>query len=140
MTEFADIYDLLETVRAYELRPKEHLIPLNSVLGTEVGFMTADSDFPSISWAMSARQAKLTALARGTKEGRRIRELLSSHAGRRQLLEELRAGTLEYGVAPYSPFARQGFQPVSSEDVECLRETPAPLKTSAPKQCTIPGL
>lgn len=99
MTVFLDIFELLESVRQHELRPRECLIPLNSVDGTTIGYATADSNGPSLIWTIGTRTAKASALARGTKEARRIRELLCSHMGRRQILDELRSGTLEYGVA-----------------------------------------
>lgn len=128
--EFHDIYELLETVREYKLRPKERLAVALSVTGTTIGFTTADSDFPSLSWTMGTRQAKLSALARGTKEGNRIRELLSSHVGRKQLLEELRAGTLEYGMARPPPPPQPEPEPEELEEPE----------PTGPRQCLIPGL
>lgn len=97
--DFDDIFELLEAVRLYRLRPKERIIPTMSITGLYVGYATADSDFPSVTWTILVQKAKATAVARGTKEARHIRELLASHMGRKQLLEELRAGTLEYGVA-----------------------------------------
>lgn len=99
MTHFEDLFELFEDVRQYKLRPKERLIPVMSVTGTTVGYSTADSDFPALQWTIDLRRAKQMAQARGTKESRRIRELFSSHMGRKQLLDELREGALEYGVA-----------------------------------------
>jgi hypothetical protein len=96
--DFDDIYELLESVRMYRLRTKERLVPTMSVTGASIGYATADSDFPSVTWTITARAAKATALARGTREAQHIRGLLASYMGRRQLLEELRAGTLEYGI------------------------------------------
>lgn len=97
--EFDNIFELLESVRTYELRSRESLVPLTNVTGTSWGYSTADSAFPALTWTIPARVAKQTALARGTREGLRIHELLVSHMGRRQLLEELREGRLEYGIA-----------------------------------------
>ncbi len=97
--DFDNIFELLESVRLYQLRTRESLIPTTSVTGTTWGYATADSAFPSITWTISARTARESARARGTKEARRIQELLVSHMGRRQLLEELREGRLEYGIA-----------------------------------------
>lgn len=97
--DFEDIYELLESVRMYRLRAKERIIPTMSVTGAFIGYATADGDFPSVTWTIPVRAAKASASARGTRESVRIRELLASYMGRRQLLEELRTGTLEYGVA-----------------------------------------
>jgi hypothetical protein len=97
--DFDDIFELLESVRLYRLRAKERLVPIMSVTGSHFGYATADSDFPSVTWTILAHRAKTTAVARGTKEARHIRELLATHMGRKQLLEELRSGTLEYGVS-----------------------------------------
>ena len=102
--DFDDIYELLESVRTYRLRTKECLVPTMSVTGATIGYATADSEFPSVTWSITARAAKTTALARGTKEAQHIRDLLASYMGRRQLLEELRAGTLEYGIARAQTF------------------------------------
>lgn len=122
--EFEDIYELLESVRMYRLRAKESLVPSMSVTGTLIGYATADSDFPSVTWTIPLRVAKASAVARGTREAQRIRELLASYMGRRQLLEELRAGTLEYGYArPPAP-------------VEAPPELPAPR--SGPVQLQLP--
>lgn len=114
--EFDDIFELLESVRLYRLRSKECLVVLPSTTGVDLGFATADGDFPSVTWTMPVRKAKATALARGTREASRIRELLASAAGRKQLLDELRAGSLEYGIsrppvhveAPEKPSPQQG--------------------------------
>src|ERR1700733_6933382 len=99
MTHFEDLFELFEDVRQYELRPKERLIPIMSVTGTTVGYSTADGDHQALQWTIDIRRAKLAAQTRGTKESRRIRELFSSHMGRKQLLDELRSGSLEYGMA-----------------------------------------
>jgi len=118
LVEFDDIFEMLETVRQYSLRPKETLISLNSVDGSVMGYCTAHLEHASIEWTISTKVAKNSARARGTKEGVRIAELLANAVGRKQLLQELRAGELEYGIA---------HQP----------EPPAPPK---PRQATIPGL
>lgn len=124
MTTFSDIYELLETVRQYKLRPRERLVVTTSVTGSVMGYATADNGEPSIEWDIELRAAKETALARGTKEGERIRELLSSYMGRKQLLEELREGTLEYGLA-------------RAPEPEAQSE---PEPEQGPRQCFIPGL
>lgn len=119
MTEYSDIFELLESVRTHKLRPRESLVPVNSVTGLVIGYATADGD-SSVSWTMGLRQAKESATARGTKEVAHIIELLSSYVGRKQLLEELRSGALEYGIArPPGPVEAQPAGPV---------------------QCFIPGL
>ncbi len=97
--EFDNLFELLESVRMYPLRTKEYLISVTSVTGSTLGYATADSAFQSVTWTISARLAKKSAQERGTREARRIQELFVSHMGRRQLLEELRAGELEYGIA-----------------------------------------
>lgn len=99
MAHFEDLFEMFEDVRQYQLRPKERLIPIMSVTGVTVGYSTADSDHPAIQWTINLRKAKAVAQARGTKESRRIRELFASHMGRKQLLDELRAGDLDYGYA-----------------------------------------
>jgi hypothetical protein len=96
--EFDNLFELLESVRMYPLRTKEQLIPFTSVTGTVLGYTTADSAFQSVTWTISAHAAKRTARERGTREAQRIQELFVSHMGRRQLLVELRAGELEYGI------------------------------------------
>lgn len=118
--EFDDIFELLEAVRLYRLVGKETLINFNSTTGSVLGYTTADSEARANTWTIATRRAKESARNRGTKEGERIRELLSSYVGRRQLLEELRSGTLEYGIA----------RPPKVVETEQL----------TPKQCTIPGL
>jgi len=118
MVEFDDIFEMLETVRQYSLRPKETLISLNSVNGSVMGYCTAHLEHTSIEWTISTKVAKSSARARGTKEGVRIAELLANAVGRKQLLQELRAGELEYGIA----------------------RTPEPPAPPKPRQVTIPGL
>jgi len=127
MTEFDNIYELLESVRLYRLRTKECLIPVDSATGQMIGYTTADSDFPSVVWNIPVKLAKETALARGTKEAGYIRDLLSSYMGRKQLLEELRKGTLEYGFARSMPVLQ--VEPESE-----------PEPVAGPVQCFIPGL
>jgi hypothetical protein len=122
--EFDDIYELLESVRLYRLRTNETLVCTNSVTGVVIGYATADSGFPSVEWTIPLARAKDSALARGTKEARRIRELIGSYMGRRQLLEELRQGTLEYGIARVPA-------PVPEH---------VPFVDEGPVQCLIPGL
>lgn len=99
MAQFEDLFEMFEDVRQYQLRPKERLIPIMSVTGVTAGYSTADSDYKAIEWVINLRKAKAVAQARGTKESRRIRELFASHMGRKQLLDELRAGDLDYGMA-----------------------------------------
>jgi hypothetical protein len=145
--DFDDIYELLETVRQYKLRPREHLVLVNSMTGSVAGFATADNDEPSIEWSMDLRLAKETALARGTKEGERIRELLGSYMGRKQLLDELRRGTLEYGLAARSR-EEDGNPRHDIDDSDAagsvrLSDLPDRLDDPAetgPRQCYIPGL
>lgn len=120
---FDDIFDLLESVREYRRQPKERLQPTGSVTGTLIGYATADGDGPSTLWLIPTKVAKATASARGTREAERIRGLLSSYMGRRQLLEELLSGDLSYGVAR---------QP---EPVVTIVEAPA-----GPRQHLLPGL
>lgn len=115
--EYDNIFELLEAVRTYVLRPKEHLIPCTSVTGSALGYTTASETFPAIEWTIAARAAKRSAQERGTREGQRIQELFVSHMGRRQLLQELRAGELEYGIArtpepPQEPGPRQLLLPL----------------------------
>ncbi len=132
---FENIYELLEAVRAYRLRSKESLIQVCSPTGTTFGYFTADSAFPSISWTIDLSVAKATALARGTKESLYIRELLTSFMGRRQLLQELREGTLDYGIAaPPRPStgALEESAPFSMEV--------ASSSSGEVRQCLIPGL
>ena len=119
--EYTNIFELLEAVRQYELRPKEAIIPLNSVNGSVLGYATAHPEFRSVEWAITRRAAKNTAAARGTRESLRIRDLLANSVGRKQLLQELREGTLEYGIAHHP-------------------EPPAATSKPAPRQRTIPGL
>lgn len=115
--EFDNIFELLESVRQYELRPKEAIIPLNSQNGSVLGYATAHPEFRSVEWSMPTRLAKITARDRGTREASRIQEMLSTYVGRKQILQELREGSLEYGI--YRP--------------------PAPPAEPKPTQCTIPG-
>jgi hypothetical protein len=122
--EYQDLFELLEAVRQYESRPKESLILLNSVDGSRVGYVTAHTEHPSLEWSISRRSAKTSALARGTREALRIRELLGTSLGRKQILHELREGSLEYGIS------RGPWEPV---DV-------APGPAAGPHQCLIPGL
>ena len=96
--DFENLFELLEAVRTYQLRPKEHLVPLTNVTGSVLGYSTADSAFPSVEWTIPAQLAKKSAQERGTREAQRIQMLFVSHMGRRQLLQELRAGELEYGI------------------------------------------
>lgn len=118
--EFDNLFELLEAVRTYVLRPKEHLIPSTSVTGSILGYTTADSAFPANEWTISAQAAKRSAQGRGTREAQRIGELFVSHMGRRQLLQELRAGELEYGIGrspdpilpPQEPGPRQLLLPL----------------------------
>jgi len=150
--EFDDIYELLEAVRTYKLRPKERLIPVNSVTGTVIGYATADSEFESIEWTIPLARAKDTALARGTKEARYIRELLGSYMGRKQLLDELSKGTLEYGFvrrdgseAPTPAVScpvRSQSEPQDLPAYHGREDAPGTVKVShaGPKQCYIPGL
>lgn len=149
--EFEDVYELFEAVRTYKLRPKECLITVNSVTGVTIGYATADSAFESIEWTMPLALAKETALARGTKEARYIRELLGSYMGRKQLLDELRRGTLEYG------FVRRDGPEAPTTAVSCQSEDPKTqdlpayhghdsasgvetVSHAGPRQCYIPGL
>jgi len=118
--EFDDIFELLEAVRSHQLGPKETILVMNSITGSTLGYVVSDRPQPPC-WVMPARLAKQTANARGTREAVRIRELLGSHMGRKQLLEELRAGTLEYGIARPPPVSE-------------------PQPDPGPQQCTIPGL
>lgn len=120
---FTDIFDLLESVREYRLQPRERLQPTGSVTGTLIGYTTADGEAPSTAWLIPVRLAKETASARGTREAERIRGLLSSYMGRKQLLEELRSGDLSYGVSRVA------------EPVVTVVEAPA-----GPQQLLIPGL
>lgn len=99
MTHFEDLFELFEDVRQYKLRSKECLIPISCTDMRSVGYSTADGGHQAIKWTIDLRRAKQSAQARGTKESRRIRELFSSYMGRKQLLDELREGTLEYGMA-----------------------------------------
>jgi hypothetical protein len=126
--EFDDIFELLESLRLYRLRAKECLIPTMSVTNTAMGFATADGDYPSVTWTIPTKVAKATALARGTRESARIHELLGSYMGRKQLLEELRAGTLEYGVARHAESTEEPLEPV-----ETVREAP-----QGPRQVLLP--
>lgn len=89
--QYDDIFEMLEAVRAYQLRPRECLIPTGSVTGTIIGYTTADSDEVAIRWTIEAKRAKAQATARGDE---RLRSLLASHMGRKELLAELRKGTL----------------------------------------------
>ena len=138
---FDDIYEMLESVRAYDLRVGECLIQVGSCDGLTFSYATASKEFKSVSWTMALRLAKSTALARarGTKEAQHIRELLSSFMGRSQLLRELREGTLHYGIAaPPRPPAL--FDPSPLAD-----NLDAPVEVcyqarGLPRQCRIPGL
>lgn len=116
--DYSDIFELLEAVRQYELRPKESIILLNSVKGSVLGYVTAHPEYPSIEWAIPTKSALNSARARGTREGVRIRELLGNSLGRKQILKELRDGSLEYGIM----------------------RMPEPVGPPKPKQMTIPGL
>lgn len=118
--DFEDVYEMLEAVRQHPLTGRERIIPLNSVNGTRVGYTTADGEQQAVTWTIGAKTAKASAIARGSRESQRIRELLGSYMGRRQLLDELRAGTLDYGLAQ---------MPIEHQD--------AP---HGPRQCLIPGL
>ncbi len=120
---FTDIFELLEAVREYERKPKERLQPFGSVTGVDVGYTTADGEGPSVQWTILLRDAKASAQARGTREAERIRGLVGSYMGRKQLLDELLSGELSYGVA------RQ------AEHVEPVLELP-----KGPRQLLIPGL
>lgn len=120
---FDNIFDLLESVREYRCQPKESLQPTGSVTGTHIGYVTADSVGPATTWLIPLKVAKATATARGTREADRIRSLLSSYMGRKQLLEELLSGDLSYGVV------RQ-YEPVVT-----IVEVP-----KGPRQHLIPGL
>ncbi len=131
--EFDDIFELLESVRLYKLRGKECLIPTMSVTGAVIGYSTADGDFPAVTWSITVRAAKATALARGTREAQRIRELLASYMGRKQLLGELRAGTLEYGVARH---AEPLEAPIKAP--EPAPEPPQALAPEGPRQALLP--
>lgn len=132
---FEDIYEMLESLRGYRLRAKECLIQVGSCDGLTFGYYTADSEFRSVSWTISLRSAKETALARGTKEAHHIRELLSSFMGRYQLLQELREGTLEYGIAkPSRLVPALPKEHLASPTGECYQAR------ILPKQCSIPGL
>jgi hypothetical protein len=97
--EYENLFELLEAVRTYQLRPKEQLIPTTSVTGSILGYTTASSAFPSVEWTISARAAKRSTQERGTREAQRIQDLFVSHMGRRQLLQELLVGELEYGIS-----------------------------------------
>lgn len=151
MTDYEDVFELLEAVREYELRPKESILPLNSVDGTVVGYVTAHTEHRSIEWRIPMRLAKATALARGSQEGARIRDLFCNYTGRKQLLVELLSGTLEYGI----PQRKEAFMKMAKEAGKHTLTTsflagmppgfvdetpssePVPLE---PKQCLIPGL
>jgi len=152
VTDYEDVFELLEDVRGYNLRPKESIIPLNSVDGTVIGFVTAHTEYSSIEWRIPMRLAKATALARGSKEGVRIRDLLCNNVGRKQLLQELRDGDLNYGVAQRKEaFLKMAIEagahtlttsilaahPSQNSLIQHLTSEPAPLE---PKQCLIPGL
>lgn len=101
---FDNIFDLLEAVREYRCQSRESLQPTGSVTGTLIGYMTADSTGPATTWLIPLKDAKASAIARGTREAERIRSLLTSFMGRKQLLEELLSGDLSYGVArQYEP-------------------------------------
>lgn len=119
--KFTNIYDLLEEVRTYPLQSGESLMQVPSVSGSLIIYATASTELLSKEWSMELRLAKETALARGSKESLYIRELLSSYSSRTQLLQELRSGTLEYGIC---------------------REVPKVLEVPPPKivQLRIPGL
>lgn len=101
--KYDNIFELLEAVRQHRLGPKECFLPINSVKDRDVGFTTADGDGPATTWVMLTKVAKENALERGTPEARRIRDLLGNHMGRIQLLTELRAGTLDYGIPNTQP-------------------------------------
>lgn len=118
--EFDDLFELLESVRLYRLRTNETLVCTNSVTGTVIGYATADSSFPSVTWTIPLARAKESSLARGTKEARRIRELVGSYMGRKQLLEELRRGELEYGIARAPAPLPEPEKPVEAGPVQCL--------------------
>lgn len=130
MTEFQfeDIYELLESVRAHELRPKESLVPLNSRYGTVIGYTVADTEGATDTWSIPIKLAKASALARGTRESVQIADLLTSYMGRKQLLEQLRDGTLDYGISKMA-------NPPS--DAPSFEET---SKVFVPRQCFLPGL
>ncbi len=135
--DFEDIFELLEAVRAYELRPGEAIIPLNHVTGIELGYVTADGPDPATLWKMGTKKAKASASARDTREGRRVRELLGSYMGRKELLERARKGSLQYAASvpqEESPVA----DPVPQEDSLTHEETPR--KGWDPRQLRIPGL
>ena len=147
--EYQDIFELLEAVRTYELRPKESIIPFLSLTGDVVGYATADGGYVSEAWTIGIREAKQSALDRGTKEARHVRELLSSHMGRKQLLQELRTGTLEYGV----PRSLRGMEiakatakaklPDLDDALQAVRDRtfePEVVQKAEPYQHLIPGL
>ena len=135
MTTFDNIYELLESVRIYELPPKETLIQVTAPDGKTFGYYTADGPQPAESWVIDLKVAKSTALARGTKEALHIRDLLSSFMGRRDLLLELRQGTLEYGIA-----ALPGALTEVSEGPPDLSVDLESTGFEGLRQCLIPGL
>jgi hypothetical protein len=98
-----NIFELLEAVRQHKLETRECFLPINSVKDRDVGFTTADGDGPAVTWTMPTKLAKESAIERGTPEARRIKDLLGNHMGRIQLLTELRAGTLDYGIPNTQP-------------------------------------
>jgi hypothetical protein len=92
--EFETLYELLLAVRDHKLEPGESLIPLSHVTGSEVGYVVAGSKGPAIYWRISRKKALATSNARN-KVGYRVRELVSSYMGRKQLIKELKKLNLE---------------------------------------------
>lgn len=131
--DFEDIFELLEAVRAYELQPGEALIPFNSVTGTELGYVTADGPGPAVLWKIATKKAKTSALTRDTREGHRVRELLGSYVGRKELLEKVRKGCVALVPQEECPVADS----VPQEDP--LTRVP-PREGRDSRQLRIPGL
>lgn len=91
MVEYT-LQELFKTVAEYKLKGKEQIYPQNSVQGTELGFVTVDSEEPSKIWSMPLKRAKQEASF--FEDPDVVIEMISSYMGRVKLIHDLRRGVV----------------------------------------------